>query len=61
MAGWHLDETETLRKHRENFRRAVEELTDPSFPMIHLAKKALLSASLEAIERVLESRGQNKP
>lgn len=59
MAGWHLDDTETLRKHRVNFRKALAELDDPQYPLIHPRKKALLRESLEGIERELQSRGEN--
>lgn len=58
MAGWHLDDTETLRKHRENFRRAIDELTDPEFPTLHSRKNAVLRMSLGEIERELRSRGE---
>lgn len=59
MSGWYLDDTETLLKHRVNFRRALEELHDPEFPGIHLQKKALLRQSLECIEQELKKRGEN--
>ena len=59
MASWYLDDTETLLKHRVNFRKALEELHDPEFPDIHLKKKALLRQSLECIEHELKKRGEN--
>jgi hypothetical protein len=58
MADWTRDDTETLRKHRENFRRAIDELADPEFPTIHARKKAVLRMSLGEIERELRSRGE---
>ena len=56
MAGWYLDNTETLLKHRVNFRKALEELHDPEFPGINLKKKELLRQSLECIEAELKKR-----
>lgn len=57
MAGWYLDSTETLLKHRVGFMRALAELHDPEFPGIHLKKKALLRLSLECVEHELKKRG----
>ena len=59
MAGWYLDDTETLLRQRVNFRRALDELHDPEFPGIHLKKKELLRVSLECIETELRKRGIN--
>ena len=58
MAGWYLDDTETLRRHRENFRRAIDELSKPEFDGIKTATKDLLGREFEAIERELQSREQ---
>ena len=59
MAGWHLDDTEILLRHRVNFRRAIVELTDQDFPNVHVRKRAALRESLDGIERELKARGED--
>lgn len=59
MASWYLDDTETLRKHRVNFRKAIVDLTDYDFPEIHVRKRAALRDSLDGIERELRARGED--
>ena len=58
MAGWYLDDTETLRRHRENFRRAIDELSKPEFDGIKTATRDLLRREFAAIEQELQSREQ---